>query len=117
MSISDRNIVELVSMLMRGIVSKVLVNPTTAAESFQKRIEELGADYAHADGLGYVTVDGTDVMMVHWTNDGVEFDEHTEHPMTLDFIKIALDVLQDQQRKLESCQTDEDSDDDDFEWV
>ncbi len=111
MSISDRNIVELVAMMMRGIVSKVLVNPTTAAESFQKRIEELGADYAHADGLGYVTVDGTDVMMVHWTNEGVEFDDHHEHPLTLDLIKEALNVL----NHIEEIQTEDDSED--WEWV
>ena len=111
MSISDRNIVELVGMLLRGIVSKVLVNPITAAESYQKRIEEMGADYAHADGLGYVTVNGEDVMMVHWTNHGVEFDDHHEHPMTFDLLKEALNVL----NHIEEIQTEEDSED--GEWI
>ena len=83
-------------MMMRGIVSKVLVNPITAAESYQKRIEELGAD---------------DVMMVHWTNDGVEFDDHHEHPLTLDLIKEALNVL----NHIEEIQTEEDSED--WEWI
>ena len=71
----------------------------------------MGADYAHADGLGYVTVNGEDVMMVHWTNDGVEFDDHNEHPMTFDLLKEALNVL----NHIEEIQTEDDSED--WEWV
>lgn len=117
MSISEDNISELVRMLLRGIKSPVPVDPIAAAEAFQDKVNEVGADYPHFSGCGYLYLNDDDVMLVHWTGDGVEFDEHTEHPMTLDFIKIALAVLQDQQRKLENCEFDEDSDDDDFEWI
>ncbi len=108
MSISDHNISELVSMLLRGIRSPVPIDPIAAANSF--------ADYPHYQGCGYLYLNGDDVMLVHFTGTGVEFDDHTEHPMTLDFIKIALHVLQEQQLQLESCETDEDSDDD-MEWI
>ena len=61
-------------------------------------------------------MNGDDVMLVHFTGDGVEFDDHAEHPMTLDFIRIALDVLQEQQLQTSSVEVDEDSDDD-MEWI
>ena len=116
MSISENNISELVRMLLRGIKSPVPIDPIAAADSFQLKIDEHGADYPHYNGCGYLYHNGDDVMLVHFTGDGVEFDDHAEHPMTLDFIRIALDVLQEQQLQLETCQTDEDSDDD-WEWI
>lgn len=116
MSISDHNISELVSMLLRGIRSPVPIDPIAAANAFQDKIDEHGADYPHYQGCGYLYLNGDDVMLVHFTGTGVEFDDHTQHPMTLDFIKIALHVLQEQQLQLESCETDEDSDDD-LEWI
>ena len=116
MSLSTSNISQLVRMLLRGIKSPVPIDPVAAADAFQVRIDEHGADYPHYNGCGYLYMNGDDVMLVHFTGDGVEFDDHAEHPMTLDFIRIALDVLQEQQLQLETCQSDEDSEDD-WEWI
>jgi len=116
MSISEDTISDLVKMLLRGIKSPVPVDPIKAADAYQDKVSEVGADYPHYSGCGYLYLNEDDVMLVHWTGDGVEFDEHTDHPMTLDFIKIAVEVLRDHQRKLVDCEIDEDSDDD-FEWI
>lgn len=116
MSITERNISELVKMLLRGIRSPVPIDPIAAADAYQVKIDKHGADYPHYNGCGYLYHNGDDVMLVHFTGDGVEFDDHAEHPMTLDFIRIALDVLQEQQLQLETCQSDEDSEDE-SEWI
>tara|TARA_Y100001937_G_C7103348_1_gene323646 strand:+ start:1085 stop:1435 length:351 start_codon:yes stop_codon:yes gene_type:complete len=116
MSITTSNISELVRMLLRGIKSPVPIDPIAAADAFQVKIDEHGADYPHYNGCGYLYHNGDDVMLVHFTGDGVEFDDHAEHPMTLDFIRIALDVLQEQQLQTSSVEVDEDSDDD-MEWI
>ena len=103
-------------MLLRGIKSPVPIDPIAAADAFQVKIDEHGADYPHYNGCGYLYMNGDDVMLVHFTGEGVEFDDHAEHPMTLDFIRIALDVLQEQQLQTSSVEVDEDSDDD-MEWI
>jgi hypothetical protein len=41
----------------------------------------------------------------------VEFDDHHEHPLTLDLIKEAMNVL----NNIEEIQTEEDSED--WEWI
>ena len=112
MNITDHTIAELVKMLLRGIQSPVSVDPIAAANRFQKKVEAVGADYPHYDGCGWLYLNDDDVMLVHWTGDGVEFDEHSEHPLTLDFIKLALEVLEELER-LDS----DDEDSDDLEWI
>lgn len=116
MSITESNISELVRMLLRGIKSPVPIDPIAAADAFQVKIDKHGADYPHYNGCGYLYMNGDDVMLVHFTGDGVEFDDHAEHPMTLDFIRIALDVLQEQQLQTSFVEVDEDSDDE-MEWI
>ena len=116
MSISKSNITKLVKMLLRGIKSPVPIDPIAAANAFQVKIDEHGAEYPHFNGCGYLYHNGDDVMLVHFTGDGVEFDDHAEHPMTLDFIQIALKVLEDQQLQKDTNKTEENSDDDIY-WI
>jgi len=111
MSISNKTIVEMVAMLLRGITCKVPVNPNMAAEMFEKRLLDIDVDFAHSDGVGYVTYNGDDIMFVQWMEDGVEFDEHHEHPKTLDVCRVALEVLTDIEMM------DEEDSSDDMEWV
>ena len=116
MSISKSNITKLVKMLLRGIKSPVPIDPIAAANAFQVKIDEHGAEYPHFNGCGYLYHNGDDVMLVHFTGDGVEFDDHAEHPMTLDFIQIALKVLEEQQLQKDTNKTEENSDDE-MEWI
>ncbi len=116
MSISKSNITKLVKMLLRGIKSPVPIDPIAAANAFQVKIDEHGAEYPHFNGCGYLYHNGDDVMLVHFTGDGVEFDDHAEHPMTLDFIQIALKVLEEQQLQKDTNKTEENSDDDIY-WI
>ena len=116
MSISKSNITKLVKMLLRGIKSPVPIDPIAAANAFQVKIDEHGAEYPHFNGCGYLYHNGDDVMLVHFTGDGVEFDDHAEHPMTLDFIQIALKVLEEQQLQKDTNKTEEKSDDDIY-WI
>ena len=116
MSISKSNITKLVKMLLRGIKSPVPIDPIAAANAFQVKIDEHGAEYPHFNGCGYLYHNGDDVMLVHFTGDGVEFDDHAEHPMPLDFIQIALKVLEEQQLQKDTNKTEENSDDDIY-WI
>lgn len=110
------NLVEMIKMMMRGITSSVPVDPIVAAAHFEVTVDaELDLLYVHHDGIGYV-IDGTDeVMLVHFTHDGVEFDEHTEHPQTLKVIQCALHTLTHLETEL--VVSDDDDDSDDFEWI
>jgi len=116
MSLTDKRITELVVMLMRGISTSIPVDPEEAAAIFQGKVEEMGADYAHAHGVGYVTWDGEDVMLVDWQHDGVVFDDHHEHPQTLHIIKQALNTLNELEEQYYLPVKEEDSDDD-MEWI
>ena len=116
MSISKSNITKLVKMLLRGIKSPVPIDPIAAANAFQVKIDEHGAEYPHFNGCGYLYHNGDDVMLVHFTGDGVEFDDHAEHPMTLDFIQIAFKILEEQQLQKDTNKTEENSDDDIY-WI
>ena len=117
MSLSEYTISEMIRMLLRGITSNVPVDPIEAAAHFEVTLDtELELTYAHHDGIGYV-IDGLDeVMLVHFTNDGVEFDEHTEHPQTLRVIQCALHTLTHLEVVLMES-FDDDDDSDDFDWI
>jgi hypothetical protein len=112
-----RSIVELVGLLLRGIETATPINPIKAGDHFETAIEELELCYVHCDGSGYVMDGDNEVMLVHFTHDGVEFDEHHEHPLTLRVIQTALHTLTHCEQLLLMCVDDDDSDDDDFEWV
>lgn len=115
MSISEKNIVELVGMMMRGITTGIMVDPLRAAEIFADYIDDLGGEYAHIKGIGYVMFDDDDVMMVEWQADGVVFDDHHEHPQTLNVIREALRTLTKLEEEMLMPSAEEDSDD--MEWV
>jgi hypothetical protein len=115
MSISDKRITELVVMLMRGISTTIPVDPEEAANIFQGKIEEIGGDYAHSQGVGYVTWEGDDVMLVDWQPDGVVFDDHHEHKQTLNVIRQALNTLNFLEEQYLSPE--EDSSESDMEWI
>lgn len=115
MSTSEKGIAELVSMLLRGIRTEHTIDPKQAAEHFDTALQTLYLFYAHEDGLGYV-IDGVDpVMYVEFNEDGVTFDEHHEHPRTLDVIHCALRTLT--HMELQTLLHDEDDSTDDFDWV
>ena len=107
-------IIDMVQKLLNGIKANTLIDPVIHANKYQEAIEELGGDFHHKDGLGYVMMDGEDVVLVHWVEDGVHFDEHSFHEDMVDIIKAAAVVI----RSLEG-QVDEDDDDtdDDMEWI
>jgi hypothetical protein len=90
---SKSSIVELVGMLLRGIETAIPIDPIRAGEHFETAIESLDLMFCHSDGIGYVMDGDSEVMLVHFTNDGVEFDEHHEHPLTLRVIQTALHTL------------------------
>jgi hypothetical protein len=117
MSSTSYTIAEMIRMMLRGITSNVPVDPVEAAHHFECILDsELDLVYAHHDGIGYV-IDGVDeVMLVHFTHDGVEFDEHTEHPLTLRVIQCALHTLTHLENEL-VMSFDDDDDSDDMEWV
>jgi len=112
-----RSIVELVQLLLRGIETATPIDPIIAAKCFETAIESLDLYYVHDDGIGYVMDGGEEVMLVHFTHDGVEFDEHHEHPLTLRVIQTALHTLTRCEELFLIGGGDDDSDDDDLEWV
>lgn len=93
MSTSEQGIVRLVKMLLRGIRTNHPIDPEQAAEHFAQAIDALELLYVHDDAAGYI-IDGVEpVMYAEFTDDGVTFDEHHEHPKTLDVIHCALQTL------------------------
>ena len=112
----SKSIVHLVQMLLRGISTDTPIDPIKAGEHFETAIESMDLCYVHHDGIGYVMDGANEVMLVHFTNDGVEFDEHHEHPSTLRVIQTALHTLTHLEQKFLMCVEDDD-DDDDWDWV
>lgn len=93
MSTSEQGIVRLVKMLLRGIRTEHPIDPEQAAEHFAQAIDALELLYVHNEGAGYI-IDGAEpVMFAEFSDDGVTFDEHHEHPKTLDVIHCALQTL------------------------
>ena len=89
----SQSIVQLVKMMMRGIETNTVIDPIVAANHFETSIESLDLTYVHHNGVGYVWDGDDEVMLVNFTNDGVEFDEHHEHPKTLRVIQCVLRTL------------------------
>ena len=115
MSTSEQGIVELVKMLLRGIRTEHTIDPSQAAQHFEQALETLDLMYVHDDGSGYI-IDGVDpVMYAQFNDDGVTFDEHHEHPRTLDVIHCALRTLT--HMKMQSLLPDDDDSTDDWDWV
>ena len=112
----SKSIVQLVHMLLRGISTDSPIDPIKAGEHFETAVESLDLYYVHHDGIGYVMDGDSEVMLVHLTNDGVEFDEHHEPPSTLRVIQTALHTLTHCEQQYLMCVEDDD-DDDDWEWV
>lgn len=116
MDTEGQSIVELVKMMLRGISTDATIDPVTAALHFEQHLNDLDLDFVHADGAGYI-IDGADpVMFAEFTDDGVYFDEHHEHPQTLKVIQCALATLThlEQLALMPDDDADDDSDDD---WV
>lgn len=115
MNIEQRSISELVRMMLRGIQTEHTIDPVASANHFEHSVQSnLGLEYVHQYGMGYV-LDGDDgVMYVHFTPDGVEFDDHHEHPQTLRVIHCVLNTLTHMEMQT-VIQDDDDSDD--FTWV
>jgi hypothetical protein len=115
MSTSEQGIVRLVKMLLRGIRTEHTIDPEQAAEHFDKALQTLDLMYVHDDAAGYI-LDGVEpVMFAEFTDDGVTFDEHHEHPKTLDVIHCALNTLT--HMEMQTLLPDEDDSTDDFDWV
>jgi|SRR6056300_1199865 len=89
----SQSIVQLVKMMMRGIDTNTVIDPIAAATHFETSIESLDLMYVHHEGIGYVWDEDDPVMMVQFTIDGAEFDEHHEHPKTLRVIQCVLRTL------------------------
>ena len=113
---SDKSITQLVRMMLRGIETTVPINPLQAAQHFEKTIKELNLFYAHHEGVGYVLDDDDEVMMVHFKDDGVDFDEHHEHPDTLKVIQCVLNTLTHMENQFQ-CGDETDDESDDFDWI
>jgi len=115
MSTSEQGIVRLVKMLLRGIRTEHTIDPELAAAHFEGALDTLDLVYIHDDAAGYI-LDGVEpVMFAEFTDDGVTFDEHHEHPKTLDVIHCALNTLT--HMELQTLLPDEDDSTDDFDWV
>lgn len=114
---SDKSITQLVRMMLRGIETAVPIDPLQAAQHFETTIKEMGLFYAHHDGVGYVLDDDDEVMMVHFKDDGVDFDEHHEHPQTLKVIQCVLNSLTHMENQSLFGPDETDDDSDDFDWV
>ena len=115
MSTSEQCIVRLVQMLLRGIKTEHPIDPEQAAEHFDQALQTLDLIFVHDDGAGYI-IDGVDpVMFAEFHNDGVSFDEHHEHPKTLEVIHCALRTLT--HMELQTLLPDDDESTDDFDWV
>lgn len=114
MSMSKQTIMGLVRLMMQGIKTDTQIDPVTAALHFSQGVQSLDLKYEHYQGLGYVIDGDDDVMQVHFVSDGVQFDDHHEHPQTLHVIKCALNALT-------HCEhlalLPDDDDSDDFDWV
>ena len=92
MSLPD--VIKIVKTLLNGIRAEGPINPVAHANLFQEKIElELDGDYFHKDGLGWVQLDGVDVVMVQWVEDGVHFDDHSYHDDLLKIVREALNTL------------------------
>ncbi len=113
---SDKSITQLVRMMLRGIETTVPINPLQAAKHFERTIKELDLFYAHHEGVGYVLDDDDEVMMVHFKDDGVDFDEHHEHPDTLKVIQCVLNTLTHMENQFQ-CGDETDDESDDFDWI
>jgi len=115
MDTSDISIVTLVRMLLRGIKTDETIDPITAAHHFAESVQTLDLTYITSQGKGYVLDDDLDgVMYVEFTSDGVDFDDHHEHPQTLKVIQCALNTLT-HMEMMTQLQIDDDSESD--EWV
>lgn len=115
MSITFANTLKLVHALLRGIASDEQIDPQVHAEHFQGLIFDWGGEYLYdQDFSGEVTLEGDVIMVVHWEDDGVSFDEHHEHPDTLNVIRVALQTLQNIQEG--NYLPDDDTDDDPADW-
>lgn len=108
---SKQTIMGLVRLMMQGIRTDTQIDPVTAAQHFSTGVQSLDLKYEHYQGLGYVIDGDDDVMQVHFVSDGVQFDDHHEHPQTLHVIKCALNAL------YSSAFLFDDDDSDDFDWV
>lgn len=93
MSISD--IIGTVGMLMNGIESNGPIDPTLHADFFSELCEHNGLDFMHDSTEGIVfDSDLEQVCFVRWSESGVDFEQHTYHPMTLPVIRLCLHTLQ-----------------------
>ena len=109
-SMSLPDVIKIVKTLLNGIRAEGPINPVAHANLFQEKIElELDGDYFHKDGLGWVQLDGEDVVMVQWVEDGVHFDDHSYHDDLLKIVREALNTLN------EIEENDEDTDE--MDWI
>ena len=109
-SMSLPDVIKIVKTLLNGIRAEGPINPVAHANLFQEKIElELDGDYFHKDGLGWVQLDGVDVVMVQWVEDGVHFDDHSYHDDLLKIVREALNTLN------EIEENDEDTDE--MDWI
>jgi hypothetical protein len=93
MSISD--IIGTVGMLMNGIESNGPIDPTLHADFFSELCEHNGLDFMHDSTEGIVfDSESVQVCYVRWSESGVDFEQHTYHPMTLPVIRLCLHTLQ-----------------------
>ena len=110
MSLPD--VIKIVKTLLNGIRAEGTINPVAHANLFQEKIElELDGDYFHKDGLGWVQLDGEDVVMVQWVEDGVHFDDHTYHDDLLKIVREALNTMNEIQ------ENDNEESTEDCEWI
>ena len=112
MGIEQQDILRLVRMMLRGISTDKTIDPLTAAGLFDTALDDLDLFFIHDDGAGYVTDGVEPVMYAEFSDDGVSFDDHHEHPQTLHVIRCALQAITD----AENAPADDDSDDD-WDWV
>jgi hypothetical protein len=111
MSLPD--VLQIVKTLMNGIKSTGPIDPVAHADLFQEKIEvELDGEYFHNNGIGWVQLNGQDVILVQWVDDGVHFDDHTYHDDMLKIVRAALNTLNEIEER-----PDDDDTDDDMEWI
>lgn len=117
MSISD--ITRIVGMLLNGIQSNRPIDPFEHADVFSKLCLLNGFDFLNDTLEGIVfDEDAEQVCFVSWSQEGVNFQQHTYHKDTLGIIRLALHTMQSLEEEedleeLEEAETELISDEDD----
>ena len=113
-SMSIAELTDLFRTLLKGIKAGHPINPIVHANLFQEKIElDLDGEFFHVDGVGHVVLDEEKVVLVHWVDDGVYFDDHTFHDDLLKIIRAALNTL----NEIGERPDDDDEESESLDWI